>query len=335
MNKLTLKIGFIGAGAIGSLFGGYIAGIESDVYKIDVIFFCRRAHAEEVNENGLKIYRNQEVKVVKTIQANKDEKYVENKLLKDSTFGFDFIFLTTKAHDSEKAIMQYKKLIDASKWLVILQNGIGNEDLVVQHFSKSKIIRALTTNGAILKGPGQLIHTGEGITKIGFPFIDDLELEVKELEKIELDLKILKDLLGLAGLKTMIVKDIIKECWEKVFINVGINAFGALTRLRNGQLLERERLMHFMGEAITEAIKVAEMKKIKLNEKDYVSLANEVAKKTAKNKNSMLQDILNGKPTEIDFINGRILKYARDLGIKVPINELLTHLIKGLEYSSI
>ena len=88
-----------------------------------------------------------------------------------------------------------------------------------------------------------------------------------------------------------------------------------------------------MGEAVKEAINVARMKKINLSEKDYIALTYEVAKKTSKNKNSMLQDILNGKTTEIDFLNGRIVKYANKLGIEVPINKVLTSLIKGLEDS--
>jgi 2-dehydropantoate 2-reductase len=118
-------------------------------------------------------------------------------------------------------------------------------------------------------------------------------------------------------------------------VNIGINALGALTRLPNGKLLEIKGLKNIMAGAINEAKKVAVMKNIKLSERDFIAIAQDVAEKTAENKNSMLQDILNNKPTEIDFMNGRILKYARDLGINVPINELLTLLIRGLERSKI
>ena len=93
-------------------------------------------------------------------------------------------------------------------------------------------------------------------------------------------------------------------------------------------------LKQLMGEAIKEAIEIAKLKNIKLTEKDFVASTYEVARKTAENKNSMLQDVLNGSPTEIDFINGRIVMYANELGVKVPINELITQLIKGLEAST-
>ncbi|MFX0039081.1 MAG: ketopantoate reductase family protein [Promethearchaeota archaeon] len=335
MEKKNLRIGFIGAGSIGSLFGGYLAKIKSEYYSIEVIFFCLKAHADKVNTTGLKLYRNQQMSIVKNIKAYEDEKVFDAKIEEDPSFKFDFIFLTTKAYDSEAAVRQYKKLIDISKWLVILQNGIGNEDIVIPYCKKSKIIRVVTSAGAFLDKPGHLIHTGEGITKIGFPFLYGLDLDQQMMQQAKLDISLLKDILNLAGLETIIVEDIIGECWEKVLVNIGINALGALTRLPNGKLLEFEDLKDIMGEAVKEAIKVAEMKKIKLSERDYIAITYDVAEKTAQNKNSMLQDILNRKPTEIEFMNGRILRYAKDLGVKVPFNESLTFLIRGLEHSII
>jgi 2-dehydropantoate 2-reductase len=265
--------------------------------------------------------------------AYENEKVFEEKLSSDSTFRLDFTFLTTKAYDIETAVVQYKKIIAMSGRLVILQNGIGNEDIVGNHISKTKILRAVTTNGALLQEPGKVIHTGDGIVKIGIPFQEDFSNNNQESEKVRSDLELLGELITLAGFEVIIVEDIIKEGWEKVFVNIGINAFGALTGLKNGQLLESEGLKRMMAKAVTEAIKVAKTKKIELSEEDFVALTYDVAEKTAENKNSMLQDILNGQPTEIDFINGRVLKYAEELNVKAPINKLLTHLIKGLENS--
>jgi 2-dehydropantoate 2-reductase len=333
MSRKKLRVGIIGAGSIGSLFGGYLATIESDVYEIEVIFFGLKEHIDAVNQFGLKIYKDQDVKETNNIKAYENEKELEDKIKRDSSFRFDFIFLTTKTYDIEKAVLQYKKLIDISKRLVILQNGIGNEDVVRAYVSKTKIIRAVTTNGALLKEPGHLYHTGLGITKIGFPFLAEINLQPNESEEINADLSLLKEILESVGFKTIITDEIIKETWEKVFVNIGINAFGALTNLKNGELLKVEGLKNLMNEAIKEAVKVAQKKKINLSMKDYSALTFEVAKKTAENKNSMLQDIINGNPTEIDFINGRVVVYANELNIEVPINKVLTYLIKGLESS--
>ncbi|MFW9970890.1 MAG: ketopantoate reductase family protein [Candidatus Odinarchaeota archaeon] len=335
MVKRNLKIGFIGAGSIGSLFGGFLADIKSESYSIEVIFFCTKSHAKVVNTEGLSLYKDQQMRIIKSIKAYENEKIISVKLREDPSFTFDFIFLTTKTYDSEEVIVQYNKIINASRWLVILQNGIGNEDILLPYSKKSKIMRIVTSTGAFLEKPGHVINTGEGITKIGFPFLNEINSEKQMRKEAELDINLLKDLLNLANLETIIVEDIISECWEKVIVNIGINALGALTRLPNGKLLENNGLKNIMGELIKEVLEVARLKKIQLPKKDYVGITLDVAKKTAENKNSMLQDILNKKPTEIDFMNGRIVNYAKDLGINVPYNKTLTLLIRGLENSVI
>ena len=227
----------------------------------------------------------------------------------------------------------YKNLINNARRVIILQNGIGNEEIVKKFCLKTKIMRMVTSNGALLSEPGKIIHTGSGITKLGFPFVNDDKVEEKELKKINSDLLVLKEILNSAGLHTIISNNIIRESWEKIMINIGINAIGALTRLTNGELLKSDRLKKLMGGAVEEALMIAKMKKIDLPEKDYVNLMYQVALDTSGNKNSMLQDILQGKLTEIDFLNGKIVSYAKKLNIEVPINEVLISLIKGLEFS--
>ncbi len=333
MSIKKLRIGFIGAGSIGSLFGGYLASIKSEKYSVEVILFCRGKHAEEINNNGLILNVDQQIKEIRNIKAFESPDKFMGASLQESESSFDFLFLTTKTYDIEGALTQYKKLIDSCKWVVVLQNGIGNEDIVKQYCLPEKIIRAVTSNGVILEQPGKIIHTGKGISKIGFPFVSNLNLDNMSSEGDRRDLNYLIELLNISGLETVYVGDIIKESWEKVFINIGINAFGALTRLKNGELLQNEKLKFLMGEAVKEAIGVAELKKINLSNADYLGIMYGVAEKTSENKNSMLQDVLKGKNTEIDYINGRIVKYAQELGIKVPINEILTYLIKGLELS--
>jgi 2-dehydropantoate 2-reductase len=143
----------------------------------------------------------------------------------------------------------------------------------------------------------------------------------------------LNEILNIAGLNSTIIDDIEKVCWEKVFVNVGINAFGALTRLTNGGLLECLGIYDLMREAVKEAVKIAKLKNIDISDKDYFDSLCDVAYKTSKNKSSMLQDVLKTKKTEIDYINGKIVEYANELDIEVPINETLTDLVKGLEAS--
>jgi len=335
MTQRRVKIGFIGAGSIGSLFGGYLASLKSDEYSTEVILFCRESHANEINKNGLILKRGQSELKITELKAYKNPKEADDLLLKDSDFSFDFLFLTTKAYDLETAMVEYRRVIESSKWIIILQNGIGNEQIAYNYCPEKKILRMLTSGGALLSKAGEVIHTGEGITKLGFPIQKGITVNGPEMSEIQVNLKLISDLLNLVGIDTEIVDDIIGESWEKVFVNVGINAFGALSRLKNGQLLENKGIKHMMGIAINEALKVAEKQHIILSNKDFLAVTYDVAKNTAENKNSMLQDILKRKPTEIDFINGRIVKLGKELGVNTPVNELLTYLIKGLEESGI
>jgi 2-dehydropantoate 2-reductase len=331
--KKKQRIGFIGAGSIGSLFGGYLASIDSEDYLLEVVFFGMKEHIDEINKSGLKIHQETEIVSINTIKAYESSEAIEDIIKSDSRWYFDFLFFSTKTYDLESSLEEYKKLIQSSRYIVILQNGIGNEDLVQQYVPKKKIIRIVTSHGALLKEPSQVFHTGEGFTKIGFAFLKTNKRQERETISSSKDLGVLKKLLDISGIKTEIVEDIIQASWEKVFVNIGINALGALTRLHNGALLEDEVLKNLMKIVINEAVRVAKLKNIHLSEVDYVELAYSVAKNTYYNKNSMLQDILSGKKTEIDFFNGKIVKLAKEVGMRVPVNEILTYLIKGLERS--
>jgi len=333
LSRKVVRIGFIGAGSIGSLFGGYLASIDSDENPLEIIFFGRRNHADAINKEGLRLTAGDKDLFLKNIKVYESASDFTGSLEIGEVSKFDFLFLSTKAYDIEGSMVQFKNLIESSNWFIILQNGIGNEALVKEYCNKDKILRIITSHGALLENYGYVRHTGVGFTKIGFAYLKPDTKNVKEYGRAEESLRLLKDLLNTAGLQTEIVGDIIKCSWEKVFVNIGINAVGALTGLKNGQLLEKESLRKMMGKAVKEALEVAHMKQINLSNRDYVELMYSVARKTYNNKNSMLQDVLRGKPTEIDFINGRIVEFGRKLGIEIDINELLTALIKGLESS--
>lgn len=333
LENKPIKIALIGAGSIGSLFGGYLASVDSGKHDTEVVLFCRKDHAHAVKKNGLILHDESSTIKIKNIKVFENIKQFQEQSGASTDKIFNFLFLTTKTYDIESALTEYKELVDLCGKLVILQNGIGNEDLAKLWCSEKKIFRIVTTNGALIDNPGHVVHTGKGITKLGHPFLKDISLKGDEIREIYEDLTLLSELLNSAGLETILVEDIIKECWEKILINVGINALGALTRLNNGKLLMIVGLKSLMGKIVQEAEQVAKLKNIKLSDKNFVSLTWNVAEKTAENKNSMLQDVLKGKKTEIDFINGKIVSIARALGVKAPLNELLTYLIKGLELS--
>ncbi|TXT59744.1 MAG: 2-dehydropantoate 2-reductase [Promethearchaeota archaeon] len=348
-----MKIGIIGAGSIGSLFGGYLAylaqksAVNADM---EVEFFGREDHIKAINRGGLKIYTQSDIIEVKNIKGYtgiREYKKAKNKIEEDMNNSSMYLFLSTKTYDMKKALREYASLTEGAKRVIILQNGIGNESVVRQFLSPKKIIRIITSNGAFLFEPGKVRHTGEGYTKIGAPFVTSGSLSItegegsviresafeKEREDIQQDLIVLKNLLTVAGLETSISENIIRDSWEKIFVNIGINPFGALTGLKNGELIEDPHIKALMGDAVDEAVRVARAKGIRLSGSEFKALAYDVASKTAENKNSMLQDVLKGGQTEIDFINGRIVKYAEELNMEVPINRTVSYLVRGLKKS--
>ncbi len=325
--KMT-RIGIIGAGAIGSLFGGYLANIDDQ--NINVTFFCTSDHANAIKKDGLRIKREKDSITLLNINVYDDLK----EYLFDGNFNFDYLFLTTKTYDTERAIIQYSDIIEKSKWFIVLQNGLGNEDFIKSYVNEGKIIRVITSHGATFNQPGFITHTGKGFTYLGFPYLSCIKKEDNVYQDAQLGIKKLNLLLNLAGFDSSVEDNIIIKIWQKAIVNIGINAIGALTRLNNGKILEIDYLKDLIDEAINEAIKVGKESKIPLSNEECIFMAHSVAKKTYNNKNSMLQDILKGKRTEIDYLNGKIVSLAKKMYIYVPVNEILTKLIKGLEHSS-
>ena len=139
--------------------------------------------------------------------------------------------------------------------------------------------------------------------------------------------------LNKAGFKTRISKDIRSLLWSKLIINVGINALTAIMRLHNGDLVKFEGTRSVLRQAVSEAVRVAKRKRIKLIYEDAIEKTEAVCEATAQNISSMLQDVLREKKTEIDYINGAIVRQGQSLGIPTPANSLLAHVVKSIESS--
>jgi 2-dehydropantoate 2-reductase len=329
LKEKEVRIGFIGAGAIGSLFGGYLASANLENYKQSVIFFGRANHIDAINKKGLILQTDNDTLIINTIKAFENYSTYPS----EESDNFDYLFISTKAHSTLKAIKEYKDFVKVSKWVILLQNGIGNEAIAENEVGKEKLVRILTSHGALLKEPGYVVHTGVGFTKMGCLSPEVNEKIKNQSNAKKLTLYNLKELMDNVMIETEIVDDIIRHSWEKAFVNIGINALGAITRLKNGELLKLNSLNHYMRILVEEAVKVAKAYGYIFQKEKYVDLMFTVAKETADNENSMLQDIKRKKPTEIDFLNGKIVEIAEQLKIDVPFNRIMTDLIRSLEYS--
>ncbi len=306
-----MKIAVVGPGALGCL----IAGSLKNKTKEDVwIYDDSPERAVRIKDSGIKVEGlsgNYQVKV----NISSDTKEIG---------ACDFVLIAVKSYSTEDACKDIKDLVGENTFIVTLQNGIGNVQILNDYFGPEKVIAGITNHGSTLLGAGHVRHAGRGETIIG-----------KADGKLSGSLRDLQDALTKAGFETKISKDIDSVIWGKLIINVGINALTAITRLNNGRLTEYEEARSLLRGAVQEAAKIVKRKRIKLAYDDPIQKVESVCKATAANVSSMLQDVLNKKRTEIDFINGAILRQGKAMGIATPINEVLTNLVKTIEASYI
>jgi len=303
-----MKIVIVGAGAMGSLLAGFLSKLKEEVWVLEK----HKERARQINENGISI---------EGISGNWQAE-VKAACDTEEIGKADLVIICVKSYHTKEAILQAKPLIGDNTGVLTLQNGIGNIEILSEVAGADKVIGGVTNLGATLLDVGKVRHAGKGETVIGR--IDG---------KIPVEMRSIREIFNKAGLETRISRDIKSLLWSKLIINVGINALTAVTRLNNGRLLEFEGTRRILREAVTEAVRIAKRKRIKLMYDDPLAKVEAVCEATATNVSSMLQDVLRKKRTEIDFINGVIVRQGQEFAIPVPVNSLLVDLVKTIEAS--
>ena len=289
-----------GAGSLGSLVGGLLARDH------DVTLVAREEHARAVRESGLRI-------------AGEFERTVRPTAIADGRdLEADLAIVTVKSFDTEAAA---ETLATGSFDAVCsLQNGMGNEETLAARLGDSASVLAGTaTYGAVLREPGVVACTGVG----------DIVLGPRDGGS-----SALADRVGAAfdaaGLETTVASDMPRRLWEKVAVNAGINAITALTATENGAVLEAPAT-ELARAATRETARVARASDVRLSNRAALAALERVATETAANTSSMRQDVLAGRRTEIDAINGYVVDRATELGFEVPTNRTLTALVRTWE----
>jgi 2-dehydropantoate 2-reductase len=291
----------VGAGAMGCLFAARLkkAGFEVDLYEKDP------ERAERIREEGIKVEGlcgNYEVMV--SVPSGKPP------------VSPHAVLICVKSNDTEEAAKTVAPWLKETTVVLTLQNGLGNVDVLAGIFGKARVLGGVTSEGATVLDHGKIRHAGAGETSIGPPG-DGAEKIVSAFRQ--------------ARFTSGIANDIHSLIWGKLIVNVGINALTALTGLRNGRLPQVRALRVMMEMVLEEAVAVAKAKHVQLPYPDPMSRVTEVCKATSDNISSMLQDVLNKKRTEIDFINGAIVREGATLGIPTPVNFTLTSLVQAIQ----
>ena len=303
-----MKIAVVGAGAMGSLFGALLADAGNVVWLYDIW----SEHVRAINEKGLKIDRDGKTQTVK-IKATENPKEIKT---------VELVIIFVKSTQTRSAAETARSLIDPKGVVMTLQNGMGNTDIIAEFVPPVQILAGTTSHGATLLGPGHIRHAGLGSTTIGA--WADSKQGLEQAQKYS-------KFFNKAGIETEAVEDVRRTVWNKLLINVGINAITALTAIKNGQILDLEVTKELSCAAVNEAINVARAKDVDVLE-NAVDQVFKIAEATAANRSSMGQDVDNKRQTEISAINGYISNEAKILGIDAPVNRTLTALVETLQY---
>ncbi|KAA1173751.1 ketopantoate reductase family protein [Marinobacter salinexigens] len=230
------------------------------------------------------------------------------------------LLVTTKAGDTVEALDSWLPHISSKVPVLLLQNGLGSQQAVAEHWPDRPILAASTTEGANRPTPDQLKHAGQGDTWIGPLTSAAAPLTERVVESLQP-----------SGLRIHCEQDILPRLWQKLVINAGINPFTALLNCPNGDILDND---FFQQKIIPLCAEIAQLMSAEGIEgaapEELRNRIENVARATARNTSSMRADTLAGRCTEIDFINGYLVRLGQKLGIPTPVNQLLTHQVKQL-----
>lgn len=310
------RIVVMGAGAVGSLFGGLLAKAGYDVTLVG-----RGPHIEAIRRRGLRIegLTRATVRPLLGPRPPCSGTGTGRVALLASTRApeGDLVLLTVKSYDTARALQSVR--LSRGGAVLTLQNGVGNAERVAARFGPRRTLAGVTSCGALLAGPGRVVHTGRGPTVVG-----------GWSESPTCSPRTVAALFNGAGIPTKVSRNIRAELWRKVAVNAAINPLTALTGMRNRAVAENPGLRSLAEGIVEEAERVARLRRIPLGP-GLRKRVLEVARKTGANRSSMLRDVERGRRTEIDAITGALLREAERAGVEASANRALYELVKGLE----
>ncbi len=295
-----MKVAVMGAGAVGCYYGGMLARAGNEVTLI-----ARPQHVEAVTRNGLFLDTKQFQERVK-VKANP---------LADGVRGAELVLFCVKSSDTETAGKAMAPHLDANALVLNLQNGVDNSERL-QPLLKQRVAPAVVYVATEMAGPGHVKHHGRG------ELVVDAEIVKKVGETFEQAGITLKPSDNVAGM-----------LWSKLVINCAYNAISAITRLPYGKFIDAPGVQDVMRSVVRECEAVAKAAGVKLPPGMW-EIVHGVAGTMPTQHSSTAQDLQRGKPTEIDHLNGFVVRKGEALGVPAPVNRTLHALVKLIEGKS-
>lgn len=297
-----MRIGIIGAGALGTLFG-YRLARDNDVSLLEI----RGEIVDTVRRDGLRV-------------AEEAARPVTIGHFARDLFASQVIFVFVRATDTRRALRPFVGNLDPSCAIVSLQNGVSNEDAVKAALGGNiSLVIGATTESATTIAPGVVLPVGGGTTIVG-PGGATPEVCTR-----------IARLLGEAGMHASVAYDIRPHIWGKLIATAAISPVAALLDRTNGIVLEDANAGELARSLAQEAATVASAMRIALPFNDPWSDVRTIVEQTAGMRNSMLTDLTNGAATEIDHVNGALVAAGRRAAVPTPYNETMYRLIRARE----
>ncbi len=301
-----MRVVIIGSGAMGCLYGAYLSK-NNEVVLLDSF----EPQVKALNENGITVLEEDGIEYsYKNIKAYKSGEYHEEA---------DLVIVFVKSTFTEDALHDNKSLFANHTIVMTLQNGAGNDRKIAKYVAKKNIVIGTSKHNSVNMGGGKIRHSGTGETTIG-----SNSDSRKTLETIE-------NLLKESGFKAEITDDIQRIIWSKLFVNLSINTFTAITRSPIGSMIDNKYAWDFAEKMICEAVDVAEADGTHFSYMEVLNMVHHVCEDAGKGYSSMSQDVMNCRRTEIDAINGAIVEQAKMYNVPVPYNSLIVDLIHAIE----
>lgn len=303
-----MHILILGAGALGSLLGARLS--QADWVRISLLTTDRQ-HVLAIRQDGLTVEE-----LDGSTRCYRLPAFDAPHTLEEAP---DLVLVSVKTHSIEGAVSSVVDRCHAATLFLTLQNGIGNWERIARLVGEGFVLVGTTAQGATLLAPGRIRHGGNGPTYLGEPDGPPSPRVLAVVEKFRQ-----------AGLTAESREGMAQLIWEKLHVNVGINAITALTGIRNGFIAAMPVARELCRAAVEEAMRVARAKGFVMPE-DMVERVLAIAQATAVNRSSMGQDVDHRKRTEIDAINGAIVALGEQLHLPTPVNQTLVQLVKILE----
>ncbi len=301
-----MKIGVMGSGAVGSFFGSFFSEAGHDV-----TYIARGAHLAEMNKNGLSILKENEKVIIQQAFSENVEDLADCEL----------ILFCVKSGDTKETAERMNEVIQDSAYVMTLQNGVSNEEILVQLFGKDRVLSAAVYVQAAVESPGVVQQSGRYKLVIGSLSEDGQEVENR-----------FSELFNEVEIPTNISKQILLRKWKKYLWNLIFNPLSAATDRSVGQILDDPYLREIAWMIGLESIEVATLSGYPLSEKD-IQTAFHNAEFARTHTTSMLQDIRKGKVTEAEELIGYLMKQADVHGKSINTLKTVYLLLKSKESS--